>query len=44
MIYPVLATPVVYISLRSYQAIGIALLIHAAWDLPHQLSGHPIWL
>jgi len=43
MIYPVLATPVVCLGLRSYQAIGVAWLMHAAWDLPHQIAGHPIW-
>ena len=43
LIYPVLATPVVYLGLRSYRAIGIAWLMHAAWDLPHHLYGHPIW-
>lgn len=43
LIYPVLATPVVYLGLRSYRAIGIAWLMHAAWDLPHHLTGHPIW-
>ena len=43
LVYPVLATPVVYLGLRSYRAIGIAWLMHAAWDLPHQLTGHPIW-
>jgi hypothetical protein len=43
LIYPVLATPVVYLGLRSYRAIGIAWLMHAAWDLPHHLWGHPIW-
>jgi len=43
LIYPALATPVVYVGLRSYRAIGIAWLMHAAWDLPHHFSGHPIW-
>ena len=43
LIYPALATPVVYLGLRSYRAIGVAWLMHAAWDLPHQLIGHPIW-
>ena|SRR5579872_5618540 len=43
LLYPVLATPVIYLGLRSYRAIGIAWLMHAAWDLPHQLIGHPIW-
>jgi Family of unknown function (DUF6010) len=41
--YPILATPVVYLGLRSYRVIGVAWLMHAAWDLPHQLVGHPIW-
>ena len=44
LVYPILATPVVYLGLRSYRAIGIAWLMHAAWDLPHHLVGHPIWL
>jgi hypothetical protein len=43
LIYPVLATPVVYLGLRSYRAIGIAWLMHAAWDLPHHWLGRPIW-
>jgi hypothetical protein len=43
LVYPVLAMPVVYFGLRSYRAIGIAWLMHAAWDLPHQFVGHPIW-
>ena len=43
LIYPTLATPVVYLGLRSYRAIGVAWFMHAAWDLPHQLIGRPIW-
>ena len=43
LIYPIVATPVVYAGLRSYRAIGAAWLMHAAWDLPHHLAGHPIW-
>lgn len=43
LLYPLLATPVVYLGLRSYPAIGLAWLMHAAWDLPHHLLGHPIW-
>lgn len=43
LIYPALATPVVYLGLRSYRAIGFAWLMHAAWDLPHHLWGRPIW-
>lgn len=43
LLYPILATPVVYLGLRSYRAIGVAWLMHAAWDLPHHLAGYPIW-
>jgi len=43
LIYPVLATPVVYLALRSYRLVGVAWLMHAAWDLPHHLWGNPIW-
>jgi hypothetical protein len=31
LLYPVLATPIVYLGLRSYKYIGIAWLMHAAW-------------
>lgn len=37
LLYPILALPVVYRGLRSYRAIGVAWLMHAAWDLPHHL-------
>jgi hypothetical protein len=43
LLYPVLATPIVYRGLRSYRFIGLAWLMHAAWDLPHHLWGNPIW-
>lgn len=43
LVYPILATPVVYLGLRSYRAISFAWFMHAAWDLPHHLIGHPIW-
>lgn len=43
LIFPVLATPIVYFSLKSYRFIGIAWLMHAAWDLVHHLWGKPIW-
>jgi hypothetical protein len=43
LIYPVLAIPVAYLGLRSYRPIGVAWLMHAGWDLPHQFIGHPIW-
>jgi len=43
LLYPVIVTPVIYLGLSSYRFIGIAWLMHAAWDLPHHLWGHPIW-
>jgi hypothetical protein len=43
LIYPILATPVVYAGLHSYRFIGIAWLMHAAWDLAHHFWGNPIW-
>jgi hypothetical protein len=41
--YPVLVMPVVYRALQSHRYIGVAWLMHAAWDLPHHLWGNPIW-
>ncbi|SRR5258706_115800 len=43
LLYPALATPVVYRGLQSHRYIGLAGLTHAAWDLPHHLWGDPIW-
>ena len=43
LLYPALATPIVYRGLQSYRYIGGAWLMHAAWDLPHHLWGNPIW-
>ena len=43
LIYPILATPVVYAGLKSYRFIGIAWMMHAGWDLAHHLWGNPIW-
>ena len=43
LIYPVVATPVVYAALRSYRFIGLAWLMHAGWDLAHHLWGNSIW-
>lgn len=43
LVYPLLATPVIYCALRSHRLIGLAWLMHAAWDLPHHLWGNPIW-
>jgi hypothetical protein len=41
--YPVLVTPVVYRGLTSHRFIGVAWVLHAAWDLAHHLWGNPIW-
>lgn len=43
VLYPVFATPIVYLGLRSYRFIGLAWLMHSGWDLPHYLWGKPIW-
>jgi len=43
VVYPLVVTPVVYRALNSYRYIGIAWLMHAAWDLPHHFWGNPIW-
>lgn len=43
LIYPVIATPIVFFALRSYRLIGIAWLMHACWDFAHHLWGNPIW-
>jgi hypothetical protein len=43
LICPLLAAPVAYLALRSYRFIGLAWLMHAAWDLAHHLWGNPIW-
>lgn len=41
--YPILVTPVIYRAIESHRYIGVAWLMHAAWDLPHHLWGNPIW-
>jgi len=43
LLYPVIATPLVYRGLQSYRFIGLAWMMHAAWDLPHHLWGNPVW-
>jgi len=43
IVYPVVVTPVVYRALQSYRYIGVAWLMHAAWDFAHHLWGNPIW-
>jgi hypothetical protein len=41
--YPIVAVPVTLRALHSHRCIGLAWLMHAAWDLPHHLWGNPIW-
>ena len=43
LIYPVVATPIAFYGLRSYRFIGLAWLMHAAWDAAHHVWGNPIW-
>lgn len=43
LLYPVIATPLAYLGLRSYRYVGIAWLMHSAWDSVHHLWGNPIW-
>ena len=43
LLYPAIATPIVYLGLRSYRMIGVAWLMHAGWDIVHHLWGNPIW-
>ncbi|MEJ2855656.1 MULTISPECIES: DUF6010 family protein [unclassified Saccharothrix] len=40
--FTVLATYVAYLGLRSWKFIGIAWLLHTAWDLAHHVKGNPI--
>lgn len=41
-IYTTAATVIAYNGLRSYKFIGLAWLMHAAWDLAHHFYGNPI--
>jgi uncharacterized protein DUF6010 len=43
LLFPALATPVVYLGLRSDRCIGLFWLMHSAWDLAYHLYGYPIW-
>ena len=38
-----IATAAAYWGLHSYRWIGIAWLLHTAWDVVHHLYGSPIW-
>ncbi len=43
LIYPAIATPIVYLGLRSHRFVGLAWLMHSGWDLVHHRFGNPIW-
>ena len=43
LLYPIIATPVAYLGLRSHRYIGIAWLMHSGWDAVHHVWGNPIW-
>jgi hypothetical protein len=41
--FPAVYTPIAYFALRSYRFVGVAWLMHAAWDIVHHLYGNPLW-
>ncbi len=41
--YPLIATPIALLALRSYRFIAIGWWMHSAWDIAHHLWGNPIW-
>jgi hypothetical protein len=43
LVFPLIAMPAAYRGLSSHRSIGVAWLLHAAWDLPHHIWGNPIW-
>jgi hypothetical protein len=43
LVYPALLTVVVYRAFDSHRAIGLAWLLHSAWDTAHHLWGNPLW-
>ncbi len=42
LLFTTVATVVAFLGLRSYRWIGVAWLMHTAWDAAHHLSGDPI--
>jgi hypothetical protein len=43
LLYPAVTAPIAHLGLRSHRFIGLAWLMHAAWDVVHHLWGNPIW-
>jgi hypothetical protein len=42
-VYMGIAAVPAYLGQRSYVAIGVAWLMHSAWDLLHHFYGNPLW-
>lgn len=43
LLFAAIGSFVAYQGLRSYRFIGVAWLMHSAWDLVHHFFGNPIW-
>jgi hypothetical protein len=43
LLYLPAAGAIAFLGLRSHRYIGLAWLMHAAWDVVHHLYGNPIW-
>ena len=43
LVFPALMTPLLYFAVESFPLIGVAWLLHAAWDAVHHVYGNPIW-
>src|SRR6478672_3540001 len=43
LVYPALLTPLLYFAFGSFRLIGVAWLLHSAWDVAHHFYGNPIW-
>jgi len=42
LVFCAVVTALAYRGLSDYRAIGVAWLLHSAWDLAHHFWGHPI--
>src|SRR5262245_6948914 len=43
LLYPALLSPLLYFAIESFPLIGVAWLLHAAWDAVHHFYGNPLW-
>jgi len=41
--FAAIGSVVAYLGLRSYRFVGVAWLMHSAWDLVHHFFGNPLW-